>query len=183
MVKGNLNKIPSGRSSRKLFSFCVSVSLLLAYKNTLARILPQLCLLLKNPAPVVQISCCYMKVKFYDQKLKLGRKLVFVVVGRILLVVPLFIFLFSKAQPTTPARGAPGFLGDACSKQVLRWGKLSQGDGGRPPSATAVALEQGFRGCFRRGHLGGTADAFHWVEHGSWVSSLEQARDVSKVTV
>lgn len=141
MVKGNLNKIPSGKSSRKLFSFCVSVSLLLAYKNTLARILPRLCLLLKNPAPVVQISCCYMKVKFYDQKLKLGRKLVFVVVGQILLVVPLFIFAFSKAQPTPPAHGTPGFLGDACSKQVLRWRKLSQGDGGRPPSATAVAFE------------------------------------------
>lgn len=60
-----------------------------------------LCLLLKTPAPVVQISCCYMKVKFYDQKLKLGRKLFFVVVGWILLVVMrvcLFLLFLKRSQ-------------------------------------------------------------------------------------
>lgn len=91
-----------------------------------------------------------MKVKFYDQKLKLGRKLFcFVaVVGWILLVVMricLFL-LFSKAQPTPLGLGTLGFLGGACSKQVLMWGKLSPGQSkgmvGCPPSATVVAFER-----------------------------------------
>lgn len=35
---------------------------------------------MKSPAQAVQISCCSMKVKFYDQKLKLGMNFFVVVV-------------------------------------------------------------------------------------------------------
>lgn len=99
----------------------------------MAQILHQPCLLLKTPVPVLQIPCCYKKVKFYDQKLKLGRKLCCCCccccrgldfVGS---HEGLFIFAFSNAQPTSPGLCTLGFLGDACSKQVLMWGEQSPG--------------------------------------------------------
>lgn len=69
-----------------------------------------------------------MKVKFYDQKLKLGRKLFFVVVvGWMLWVVTgacLFLLFLKGSQPWGSALGA--FWG-VCSKQVLAGGSCALG--------------------------------------------------------
>lgn len=140
----------------------------------------------------MQISCCYMKVKFYDQKLKLGRKLYFfvVVMGWILLVVRrvcLFL-LFLKRSQLLRVSALWAFWGDACSKQVLTWGKPSPGQSEGmgdvlPPLLGLSSSEPGFHGCFRTGHMRGRANAFHCMGHTSWVFGLEQSHVVSKVTM
>lgn len=99
----------------------------------------------------------------------------------------LFIFAFSKAQPTPPGLSALGFLGDACSKQVLTWGKLSPGQSKGmgdvlPPLLWLPSSKQGFHGCFRIGYRRERANAFHCMGHRSWVSGLEQSCVVSIVT-
>lgn len=84
-----------------------------------------------------------MKVKFYDQKLKLGRKLVVVVVvvvvGWILLVVVrvclfLLFFFFLKHSQLPPGLSTPGFVLGGCLFQTgANVGKaepwMEQGDG------------------------------------------------------
>lgn len=78
---------------------------------------------MKSPAQAVQISRCSMKVKFHDQKLKLGTNFFVVVVccrglGFVGGQEGLVLSGFSPAQP---GLSSPGFFWDADV------GKLSKG--------------------------------------------------------